>query len=191
MTALLTRPIAKAGTKLLSAREFADEYEHLRAELVNGRVVEVPMPNFVHGKVCRKVSKYIGNFVDDHELGHCLSNDTFIQVTEDPDTVRGPDVFYISYSRVPRDTSTNDLLKITPELVVEVRSPSNTWSALYTKVGEYLEIGVGAVVLFDPDTATATVIRPNELQQILEIDDTFELPDILPGLAVPMKKFFE
>lgn len=77
-----------------------------------------------------------------------------------------------------------------PELVIEVRSPSDRWSQLFTKVGEYLAAGVTAVVAIDPNTETASVYRESG-QQIFTTTDELALPDVLPGFAVPVARFFE
>ena len=72
-----------------------------------------------------------------------------------------------------------------------MRSPTDRWGDIFAKVGEYLQAGVRAVVVFDPTTATASVYRPDELQQIFDNGDELTLPDVLPGFAVPVKKSFE
>ena len=84
-----------------------------------------------------------------------------------------------------------DIIPNPPDLVVEVRSPTDAWTKAFAKVIEYLEAGVRVVVLIDPGTATASVYRPDELQQIHDNGDELTLPDVLPGFAVPVRKFFE
>ena len=84
-----------------------------------------------------------------------------------------------------------DDLKTPPELVVEVRSPSDRWGQLFGKVSEYLGAGVLVVVVIDPNTETVSVYRDNGGQQILTTADTLTIPDVLPGFAVPVARFFE
>jgi Uma2 family endonuclease len=47
------------------------------------------------------------------------------------------------------------------------------------------------VVLLDPKTATVTIYRQDELHQLLHNGDELTLPDVLPGFAVPIARFFE
>ncbi len=82
-------------------------------------------------------------------------------------------------------------LKVPPELVVEVRSPTDRWGQLFGKVSEYLGAGVVVVVIVDPNTETVSVYRDDGRQQILTTTDELTLPDVLPGFAVSVARFFE
>ena len=116
----------QAPPALLTAEEFIERYAHQHVELVDGVVVETPMPTLRRGQVCSKANRLLGNFTEERNLGHVMSNDTFIRTRRDPDRVRGPDVLYVSYSRLPPGPAPNRLTDLVPELTVEVRSPSNT-----------------------------------------------------------------
>ena len=65
------------------------------------------------------------------------------------------------------------------------------WGDVQIKIGEYLNAGVGVVLLLDPKSAAVTVYRQDELQQLLHNSDELTLPDVLPGFSVPIAKFFE
>lgn len=60
-----------------------------------------------------------------------------------------------------------------------------------TKVGEYLEAGVGVVCVLDEMTQTAHVYRPDKVVQVFTVDQELTLPDVLPGFAARVGKFFE
>jgi Uma2 family endonuclease len=167
-----------------------EKYDHLNVDLVLGQLKEYGMATGRHGQVCARANRLLGNFIEDNNLGHTMSNDTRILIRRDPDTVRGADVCYVSFSRLPPGPAPDEYLVVPPELCVEVRSASNTWSDIFIKVGEYIGIGVSAVLVLDPDTQTASVYRADALQQIFRIDDELTLPDVLPGFAVPVRRFF-
>lgn len=116
------------------------------------------MPEFKHGVICTRVARAIDDFVTTHKLGWVAISDTFATVNEEDETVRGADVLFISYARLPHGPVPDDL-KQSPELVVEVRSPSDRRGQLFGEVGEYLEAGVIAVVVIDPNTETVSVYR--------------------------------
>src|SRR5690348_12208093 len=124
-------------------------------ELVRGRIVPMNMPSPRHGQICSKIDRLLGNFAEEHNLGHVVCNDAGVITERDPDTVRDPDVAFYSYGRVPRGRLPEGYLPVVPELVFEVRSPSDRWSEILTKVAEYLEAGVGTVCVLDPQTETA------------------------------------
>jgi len=175
---------------LMTAEEFVAQHENDRAELVNGIVVELPMPFATHGKVCSLINHYITAFVLEHDLGQVMSNDTWMRTTRKPDSVRGPDVMYFSYSRLSKGPLPKRLLEVSPDLVVEVRSPSDRLSAMNNKALEYLAAGVRAVILLDPDRAAATVFREEELPQTFHNGDSLSVPEILPGFEVMLAKLF-
>ena len=147
-------------------------------------------PGFRYGKVCNRIGRRIGNFVEDHDLGHTLSNDSGIVTERDPDTVRGADVSFFSYRRVPKDNEPVGYPNAVPELVFEVVSPSNTWSEIHAKVREYLLAGVNVVTVLDPGTKAAHVYSPDGKSLELEGDSKLQYAD-LPGFSLPVRKLFE
>ena len=179
----------------LTADEFARLYAGKRFELINGIPVELPMPQQLHGKVSYRITMALGTHVDGQDLGHMTTNDSFVRVGEkdDAERVRGADICYFSYDRLPKGEMPPGLLAVAPNLVVEVRSPNDTWSEIFTKVGEYLGAGVAVVLVLDPETRTASVYRnnPQQPQQILNRGDNLTFPDVLPGFTIPVTRLFE
>jgi Uma2 family endonuclease len=182
---------APSPVTLLSAEEFVKRHENERVELVQGVVKELPRPSLKHGKVCATIARFLGNYADERDVGHVISNDSFVKTTEDPDSVRGPDVCYFSYERLPKGAIPEGLLPLLPDLVVEGRSPSDHWTDVFAKVVEYLKAGVRVVILLDSGTQTASVYRPEDLQQIFHNGDELVVPEVLPGFAVPVRRLFE
>lgn len=181
------------ATQPMTGEEFLRQYgDQSGVELVDGQVVRLPMPGLVHSEVCLNAGAIIRDFVKPRKLGRVFSNDPFIRTRTDPDGYPGADVLYISYETLPADQPTPAGSYAPPlELVVEVRSPSNTVTELTRKATEYIEAGVKVVVILDPDLEAAAVFRADELPQRFHNGDTLTLPDILPGFAVPVKAFFE
>ena len=134
---------------------------------------------------------YLSQHVIGKDLGHITINDSFVKTQSDPDRVRGADVCYFSYERLAKGPMPGGLLAVSPDLVIEIRSPSNGWNDIFIKVGEYLSVGVRAVIVVDMDTSSASVYRKDEFQQIFDNGDDLMIPDVLPGFAVPVRKFFE
>jgi Uma2 family endonuclease len=187
MTAL---PATAVPAALMTADEFTARYAHIHAELVKGVVKEYPVPFFKHGFLCYRIARLIGDHVEVQDIGRVGTNDSWIRTGSNPDTVRGADVCFFSYERLPRGVVPEGLLSAVPDLVVEVRSPSDRWIDVFTKVCEYLAAGVRVVVILDPTTASASVYRADELQQIRHNGDELTLPDVLPGFAVVVGQLF-
>ena len=144
-------------------------------------------------KFAFRAAIHLGGFIMQHDLGSVCTNDTFVLIQADPLKVRGADVVYWSKAKAPGRSTREGMITAPPDLCVEVVSPTNTWSEIFTKVGEYLGIGVPAVLVLDPNTATASVYRgqPGQEQEIFHRDNTLTIPDVLPGFSVLVSRFFE
>ena len=148
-------------------------------------------PSFNHGVIAGNVHFLLRLFVRQHDLGRTVITDSGVVTERDPDTVRGPDVAYYSYDRLPKATRVRGYPDVTPDLVFEVLSPSNRWSEMLTKVSEYLSAGVRAACVLDSEHSTVQVYRPEQPPQQFAANDKFTLPDILAGWQVNVAEFFE
>ena len=177
---------------LLTAEQFAERPDPgYPEELVRGRIEPMPPPNRRHGQICSKADRILGNFADEHNLGHVLSNDAGVITERDPDTMRGPDVAFYSYRRLPPGPLSPSYGPEVPDLIIEVRSPNDRWPKVLAKVAEYLDAGVLVVIVLDDDRRAANVFDANGPGRMLGADDELTLPEILPGFSVIVKRFFE
>jgi Uma2 family endonuclease len=174
----------------------AEEYQRLPdngqpTELVRGRIVPLNMPAPRHGQICAKIIRLIGRYLDANDLGRLVSNDSGVVTERGPDTVRGGDVEFYSYARVPRGPVPRGYLPVVPEIVFEVRSPTDRWGRILAKVGEYLEAGVTLVCVLDEQTETARVYRGEEPDQAFTAEQELTLPEVLPEFREVVGRFFE
>ncbi len=180
-------------TKKITAEEFAGmPNPGFPCELVGGEIVEMNPPRPRHGQICGNIV-YIGRrFNEDHDCMHVLANDTGVITERDPDTVRGPDVWFISYEKVPKGPLANDTyLEIVPDIVFEVISPSDRWDDISSKVNEYLALGVSAVCVLEPQLATVQVFAPDKSSRTFASDEELTFAEILPEFSVAVQRFFE
>src|SRR5262249_27419657 len=141
-------PTTTTSDALLTAAQFAERADNgVPEELVRGKSVPMTVPKPRHGFLCNKAGRVFGNFVDDHGLGWVFNNDSGVITERGPDTVRGADVAYYSYNRLPRGELPDGYPEVAPELVIEVRSPGDRWPRMLAKVAEYLEAGVLVVIV--------------------------------------------
>lgn len=179
----------------MTAEEFGLKYAGRHVEHVNGEVKELPMPaGGRHGYVCNLAAFHLTQHTLANGLGRVFINDTFLNVPVkgDPERVYGPDVFFVAYDRLPKDAEVPvGTVMVVPNLVVEVRSPTDDWTTAIGKVVDYLGAGVPVVLLLDPATRTASVCGREFWQRMFNAADTLTLPEVLPGFEVPVAKFFE
>ena len=192
MSAVLAPP-SSAALQLMTADEFLRLHgDDTGIELIDGHPVRLPMPGFQHAEVCGNAYHHLRAFVKGNNLGRVFSNDPFIRTRSNPDGFRGADVVYISYDTLPANQPT-PVGTFTPplELVVEVRSPSDSMSEMTAKAAEYLAAKVAVVLILDPESSSAEVHRASSPVERFSTPDTLTLPDVLPGFAVPVAAFFE
>ncbi|MBI2807282.1 MAG: Uma2 family endonuclease [Planctomycetes bacterium] len=161
-------------------------------ELVRGKVVTMNVPAPRHGHFCSRLSRWIGVFAEDeNDLGRVVTNDSGVVTERDPDTVRGPDISYYSYKRLPKGPFPEGYLEVAPDAAFEVRSPTDSWHRTHNRVNDLLNAGVAVVCVLDPRTESLTVYNLESPPRVLYKGDTLTLPDVLPGFELPIVRFFE
>lgn len=180
------------ASTLLSAAEFArmPDPGHPQ-ELVRGVVVDMPPPKPRHGKICGNVYYHLRLFADQQSLGRVFTNDTGIIIDRNPDTVRGPDVIFVSFAKLPPDALLDEYLTVAPDAVFEVRSDGDRWQDVRTKVNEYLQLGVPAVYVLDPATERIHCYFSDRADEILSVSDELAGSGPLAGFRVPVVALFE
>jgi Uma2 family endonuclease len=77
-----------------------------------------------------------------------------------------------------------------PDLAVEVLSPSDTVGEVEEKVSEWLAAGTIEVWVISPKLHTVTVYRSPQDVSVLTETDMLEGGDVLPGFQKPVKEIF-
>jgi Uma2 family endonuclease len=184
---------ASASTPdLFTAEEFARRLDPGHPEeLVRGRIVSMPMPKPRHGEICTRTVRIVGNYVEDHDLGRVFCNDTGVITERGPDTVRGADVSYYSYARVPKGPLPDRYLDSPPDLVIEVLSPGDKWPKVLAKVAEYLDAGTSIVIVLDDQRRLAHIYWADGTVRLLGQEEELSLPELLGDFRVRVGRFFE
>lgn len=180
------------ATKLMTAEEFAvlpDTNDGNQRELVRGRVITMPPAGFYHGLVCNLIGEKLGAFVRASGLGFVTNNDSGVILDRDPDTVRGPDVAYFSRERMPEPLR-HGYPDVAPDLVVEVMSPSDVFTRVQDKVGQYLDAKVRLVWVLVPEDRSAAVFRESRKTAVLYNGSALSGEDVLPGFSCPVADLF-
>jgi len=185
--------MATTATKLLTAEEFErlpDPGDGSRQELVRGEVITMPGPNWQHGEIAANIAFAIKLFLRKKKIGRLTVEGG--NVTErGPDTVRSPDVSFMSKDRMPLDVTMDHYAEGAADLCVEVLSPSNKRSEMNDKIAEYFAGGSRLVWVVDPKKRTVTVYTGSKTSRILKDDAVLDGGDVLPGFTCPVAEFFE
>ena len=178
-----------AKTGRITGEELSALGDTGRAELIQGNLVRMSPTGYLHGYVEVNFATELRSFVREHGLGQVLCGEVGIYTSRNPDTVRGADVVFISNQRLAQ-MKTRSYLDVAPELIVEVLSPDDRWSAVMDKLEEYFAIGVNAVWVADPRKMQIHVYRSLTAVQRLGVDDVLEEGEVLPGFSVPVRNSF-
>jgi Uma2 family endonuclease len=179
--------------RLLTAEEYAQlPDDGAPTELVRGRIVTMEIPGCRHGWLCMHLGVLLANYVDEHGLGYVLSNNAGMVTERQPDTVRGPDISFFSYMRVPKGANLDGYAEVAPEVVFEVRSPSERWPKILQRVSEFLNAGVLAVYVVDAKKKTVMAFDTDSDPPGLTLtgDDELTFPEPLGGLRIPVREIF-
>ena len=178
-------------TKLLTADDLLRLYsEGVRGELIRGVLHETMAAGHEHGKIVTNLVVELGNFVKPGKLGTLVASDSGVRLERDPDTVREPDIAYTSADKIPLDARIPGYAEVVPDLVVEIRSPSDTRREVHDKARMWLSHGVRLVWVVHPDTRTVDVHRPDRAATTIAGDDELDGADVLPGLACALAEVF-
>ncbi len=158
-----------------------------RYELDRGRLIVMPPPKREHGLIAMEIGRLIANYVKANNLG-IVSTEIGYQLSENPDTVRAPDVSFTSKARVVPAKGEYD--RVAPDLAIEVISPSNTQDEIQQKVIQYFRAGTRLVWAFFPKSRSVYVYRSAHEVTILGVEDTLDGGDVLPGFHVEVGEIF-
>lgn len=177
---------------LLTADEFYDFCckNDGRYELVRGEVVELSPVNEAHGMASIRIGAHFFNFLSLNPIGEVFA-DTGYRLEQDPDTVRGPDIAFLTRERLAgRSINAPGFRPGPPDLAIEVISPSNRPGEMRRKLREYFESGARRVWYVYPVNRSVSAHFPDGSVRHYTEDDTLEDPELLPGFSLPVRAIF-
>ncbi len=175
----------------------SDEFEALpefdeRYELIDGRLVEKPMPNNEHLWIVHVLQRAVDRFDPDEKLGVAFPEPS---VKLDARNTPMPDLgFWVAGRKPLRGKTAADW----PDLAIEVLSPHDLASRkrreeVQDKIRKYQAAGVRLVWVVNPREKTVEVYYPDQVGpvQTLGIADQIDGADVLPGFKFVVGKLFE
>ena len=173
-----------AKPKLLTADDLLRlDSQGIRGELIRG-VLHGTMPAGVrHGEVVAALLAMFWMHIRPGRLGRVFGSDTGVILETNPDTVREPDVAFISAARLPLHAEISGYCPVAPDFVVEIKSLSDSEQAVEDKAAMWLSHGVRMALVINPESGTIRVRQPNVPSVILGMDDTLDVSEVLPGFS--------
>jgi Uma2 family endonuclease len=172
----------------------AEELLHLnlpdrRTELVQGKLVVREPAGYHHGDVSMRLAAAIAPYVYAHDLGRAFAAETGFTIARNPDTVRAPDVAFISHERLPVPAP-RGFAELAPDLAAEVLSADDRPGEVLEKVADWLKAGSRLVWVVDPSREQARIYRGDGSERMLAKDDALDGEDVLRGFSCPLETIF-
>jgi len=164
---------AAAEPLLMTVDEYRQlpDREDVIQELHWGMVVTLARPKMGHAKLQYRLASLLQPKAE--HLGVVATAVAFRSLPEYD--LRGADVAYVSQRRWDA-TSDDDNLRGSPELVIEVLSPSNTKAEIHERAVLCLSTGAQEFWVVDPKRETVSVTRQRGFATIYQIGDRMPLP---------------
>lgn len=183
MSATLTKPMT--ADELLAMPD--DGY---RYELVKGELIRMAPTGDEHGDITMALATALNNHVKINSLGKVYAAETGFKLESDPDTVRAPDIAFVSRERWQSTGRLPGFRAGAPDLAVEVLSPSDRVSRVEGKVAQWLEAGARVVWVASPKLHTVTVYRSLIDIVTLTEKDNLDGGDVVPGFQIKVAEIF-
>ena len=174
----------------------ADEFMELVGsdpswELIEGKIEPVCAAAWGSGRVTNRMATYLTLFAETRSLGFVWVAETSFRLAQNPDTVVQPDVAFVRPERMDGQRP-GKYFAGTPDLAVEVRSPSDRLAALTRKMTRYLETGAELTWLVDPRSQQVYVRHVGEdVATVLRGEDVLVGEGVVPGFALPLSVLFD
>ncbi len=145
---------------------------------------------FEHGSLVMDLGSSLSRFVQAHRLGRVAAAETGFQLTTTPDTVRAPDVAFVSRERLEAAGQVRGNRPGAPGLAIEVIFPNDLSTDVEEKVVEWLEHGARMVLMVNPRRRSVAIHRPGQPVRVVGEGDALDGEDVVPGWTLPLRDLF-
>ena len=161
-----------------------------RYELLEGELREISPSGWRHGKVTVRLTTRLDSYVEAHDLGVVFGAETGFCLASDPDTVRAPDISFISKQNIPSREPSDGFWPGAPDLAVEVLSPGDRTGEVNEKIDAWLSADCNAVWVVDPKRKTVTIHRSRSDIQVKAAGEVLNGDPIVPGFSCAVDELF-
>ncbi len=155
----------------------------------NGELIVNPPTGWESGERNRSITGQLDRWYEEHEeLGKAFDSSTAFTLTNG--AIRSPDASWVSRKLWDSLSAQQKkgFARVTPEFVVELRSPSDNLETLREKMREYIDNGALLGWLINPQDNQVEIYRKGQSVEILENPTQLSGEDVLPGFLLNLKR---
>ena len=133
-----------------------------RCEIVDGATYMPPGPDADHQWILQEVFLHCREFSRDSQVGVFMAAPLDLVIQREPLRVRQPDIMFLNAARTGirgrGDLQGISPLEVSPDITIEILSPSNTRREMEGRLRDYKHVGVIQCWLFSPQAETAEIL---------------------------------
>lgn len=160
-------------------------------EIINGEIVECP-PMSVEAQTCASDLAYeLTKYALGKNIGKAYT-EVLVQMPDPINRDRRPDVIFVSFKTWPKEQRkpADRSWDVTPDLCVEVVSPSDQAEELREKVAEYFDAGIPLVWVVYPQQGIVDVFDSPTTCRTLSRHESLTGGTVIPGFSLPLNQLF-
>ncbi len=175
--------------KKATARDYERLPEGAPYQLIAGELIMTPSPTPFHQSIVLNLASALNPIIVQRRLGKIFIAPLDVYLSEED--IYQPDLIFIRADRAAGVRK--DKLRVIPDLVVEVLSPSNAYFDFTRKKETYCSAGVSEYWIIDPDAETVEIMtKQGELYQttsLLRKPAVLQSP-MFPGFSMTLEELF-
>lgn len=161
-----------------------------RHELVRGVLRTMPLATWPEAIAGSNFTHSLRPYESDRRP-HAVLTGVGFQLSWDPDTVRAPDVAFLSPRRLREVEGVTGYIPGAPDLAVEVVSPTDLYLDVHDTIAEWLENGARVVFVVNPRRQTVAVHRYGQPVVNLGLDGVLTAEEVVPGWSLAVRDLFD
>ena len=182
----MSAPVPMSGSMTVEQYLSYEAPEGMRDELIEGEIILSPSPKPRHAGICMRLYDLLRDALSESDF--VIRFDTSMRLTG-KDMPR-PYVFVMDAIRWEAAELADKYPDGSPQLPIEIFSPSNARRTFKRKIDLYLKNGALAVWIVYPDKKTVTVHTAEDTKQY-SAGDSIQLPQSLPSVSIPVSRIFK
>jgi len=175
------------AVKALPLEEYLSSPAYEHCEWIDGEAVELNVGTMPHSRIQVKCARKLDEYFDRRPGGYVgselrcrltVAGELRIYLPDVSAVLGGPELAEIAY------------LDRAPDLVVEIRSPDDSLSALHRKIQDYFDNGTKLAWVILPEERAVLIFTPNAPTRTAVSGETLDGADLLPDLTIPVDALF-